>query len=93
MRMIDEQFLETPWCGSRQRARWLRRQGHGVGRKRVVRLMGKMGLVAVYQKPNTSKPHPEHRVYPHLLRGLGISQPGHVWCADITYIPIRRGFL
>lgn len=54
-----------------------------VGRKRVARLMGKMGLVPVYQKPNTSKPHPEHRVYPYLLRGLEISQPGHVWCADM----------
>jgi len=93
MRMMDEQFLETPWYGSRQMARWLRRQGHGVGRKRVARLMGKMGLVAVYQKPGTSKPHPEHRVYPYLLRGLEISQPGHVWCADISYLPMRRGFL
>lgn len=93
MRMMDEQFLETPWYGSRQMARWLRRQGHGVGRKRVARLMGKMELVAVYQKPGTSKPHPEHRVYPYLLRGLEISQPGHVWCADISYIPMRRGFL
>ncbi len=93
MRMMDEQFLETPWYGSRQMARWLRRQGHGVGRKRVARLIGKRGLVAVYQKPDTSKPHPEHRVYPYLLRGLEISQPGHVWCADISYIPMRRGFL
>lgn len=93
MRMMDEQFLETPWYGSRQMARWLRREGHRVGRKRVARLMGKMGLVAVYQKPNTSKPHPENRVYPYLLRKLEITEPGHVWCADLTYIPMRRGFL
>jgi putative transposase len=93
MRMIDEQFLQAPWYGSRQMARWLRREGHRVGRKRVVRLMDKMGLAPVYQKPHTSKPHPEHRVYPYLLRGLEITQPGHVWCADITYIPMRRGFL
>ena len=93
MRIIDEQFLETPWYGSRQMARWLRRQGRGVGRKRVARLMRKMGLAPVYQKPNSSKPHPEHRIYPYLLRGVEIREPGHVWCADITYIPMRRGFL
>ena len=93
MRCIDEQFLETPWYGSRQMARHLRRQGHMVGRKRVRRLMGKMGLAAVYQRPRTTVPHPEHRVYPYLLRGLTITRPDHVWCADITYIPMRRGFL
>ena len=70
MRLIDEQFLETPWYGSRQMARWLRRQERRVGRKRVARLMRKMGLAPVYQKPNTSKPHPEHRIYPYLLRGV-----------------------
>ena len=93
MRLIDEQFLETPWYGSRQMARWLRRQERRVGRKRVARLMRKMGLAPVYQKPNTSKPHPEHRIYPYLLRGVEITEPGHVWCADLTYIPMRRGFL
>ena len=93
MRCIDEQFLETPWYGSRQMARHLRRQGHMVGRKRARRLMGKMGLAAVYQHPRTTIPHPEHRVYPYLLRGLTITRPDHVWCADITYIPMRRGFL
>lgn len=72
-------------------ARWLRRQGQRVGRKLVVRLMHKMGLAPVYQKPNTSKPHPEHRIYLSLLRGVEIMQPGHVWCADISYIPMRRG--
>jgi len=93
MRLIDEQFLETPWYGSRQMARWLGRQGRQVGRKRVARLMRKMGLVALYQRPNTSKPHPEHRIYPYLLRGVEITEPGQVWCADISYISMRRGFL
>jgi putative transposase len=93
MRLIDEQFLETPWYGSRQMARWLRRQGREVGRHRVRRLMRKMGLVPIYQAPRTSQPHPEHRIYPYLLRELTIERPNHVWCADITYIPMRRGFL
>ncbi len=93
MRRIDAQFLETPWYGARQMARHLRRQGHGVGRKRIRRLMAKMGLAAVYRRPRTSVPHPEHRIYPYLLRGLTIDRPDHVWCADITYIPMRRGFL
>ena len=93
MRMIDEQFLETPWYGSRQMARWLQREGHRVGRKRVVRLMRKMGLTPVYQKPSTSKSQPGHKIYPYLLRGVDVVEPGHVWCADITYIPMRRGFL
>jgi putative transposase len=93
MRFIDAQFLETPWYGSRQMARHLRRHGWGVGRKRVRRLMRKMGLVPIYQRPRTSVPHPEHRVYPYLLRDLAIEQPNQVWCADVTYIPMRRGFL
>jgi len=93
MRLIDAQFLETPWYGSRQMARHLRREGWCVGRKRVRRLMRKMGLHAIYQAPRTSTPHPEHRIYPYLLRGLVIDQPNQVWCADITYIPMRRGFL
>lgn len=93
VRLIDEQFLATPWYGSRQMTRYLRRQGYKIGRKRVRRLMRKMGLMPVYQAPRTSKPHPEHRVYPYLLRNLNIERPNHVWCADITYIPMRRGFL
>ena len=93
MRLIDEAFLETPWYGSRQMARHLRRQGYEVGRMRVRRLMAKMGLAPIYQKPRTTIPHPEHRAYKYLLRGLTIDQPNHVWCADITYIPMRRGFL
>ena len=93
MRLIDEQFLETPWYGSRQMARHLRRHGHTVGRKRIRRLMRKMGLQAVYQRPRTTVPHPEHKKWPYLLRNLDINRPNHVWCADITYIPMRRGFL
>mgnify|MGYP000332375783 CR=1 FL=1 len=93
MRVIDAQFLETPWYGSRQMARHLRRQGHVVGRKRVRRLMAKMGLSAVYQKPRTTVPHPEHRTWPYLLRNVVIDRPDQVWCADITYIPMQRGFL
>jgi putative transposase len=93
MRLIDAQFLETPWYGSRQMARHLRRDGHEVGRKRVRRLMAKMGLAPIYQRPRTTVPHPEHRIYPYLLRGLMVDRPNQVWCADITYIPMRRGFL
>jgi putative transposase len=93
MRLIDVQFLETPWYGSRQMARHLRREGFAVGRKRVRRLMAKMGLAPIYQRPRTTVPHPEHRVYPYLLRDLVIERPNQVWCSDITYIPMRRGFL
>jgi putative transposase len=93
MRIMDEQYLKTPWYGSRQMVRHLRRQGHAVGRKRIRRLMRKMGLSAIYQGPRTSQPHPEHKIYPYLLRDLTIERPDHVWCADITYIPMQRGFL
>ena len=93
MRLIDEQFLETPWYGSRQMARHLQRLGYRVGRKRVRRLMRLMGLQAIYQAPRTSDPHPDHRIYPYLLRGLEIERANQVWCTDITYIPMRRGFL
>lgn len=93
MQLIDKQFLETPYYGARQMARYLRRQGYWVNRKRVQRLMQKMGLMAIYQKPNTSKPHPEHTIYPYLLKGIEIQEPNQVWCADVTYIPMRKGFL
>jgi putative transposase len=93
MRLIDAQFMDTPWYGSRQMAPHLRRDGHGVGRKRVCRLMAVMGLVPIYQRPRTTIPHPEHRIYPYLLRGLTIDRPNQVWCTDITDIPMRRGFL
>jgi putative transposase len=93
MRRIDELFLKYPFYGSRQMTRQLQREGIAVGRHRVRRLMRLMGLEAIYQAPKTSKPHPEHRIYPYLLKGLPITRPDHVWCADITYIPVVRGFL
>lgn len=93
MRLIDEAFLECPYYGSRQMMRHLQRLGHRVSRNRIRRLMRKMGLRAIYQKPNTSAPHPEHRIYSYLLRDLAIVRPNQVWCTDITYIPMRRGFL
>ena len=93
MRLMDEQFLATPYYGSRQMARWVRRQGYEVGRHRVRRLMAVMGLHAIYQAPRTSAPHPQHRIYPYLLRNLAITRANQVWCTDITYLPIKRGFL
>ncbi len=93
MRRIDELFLKYPFYGSRQMVRQLRRDGVWVGRHRVRRLMRLMGLEAIYQAPRTSTPHPAHRVYPYLLRDVAVARPDHVWCADITYIPVRRGFL
>ena len=91
MRLIDQQYLETPFYGSHKMSVFLRTQGHQVNRKRVQRLMREMGLFAIYPKPNLSKPHPEHRVYPYLLRGLAITQANQVWCTDITYLPVCRG--
>ncbi len=93
MRRIDELFLKYPFYGSRQMVRQLRRDGVLTGRHRVRRLMRLMGLQAIYQAPRTSDPHPAHRVYPYLLRGLAINRPNQIWCADITYIPVQRGFL
>lgn len=93
MRLIDEQFLLMPYYGSRQMARCLRRHGYCVGRHRVRRLMRVMGIEAIYQKPRTSDPHPAHKIYPYLLRNLGVKTANQVWCTDITYIPIKRGFL
>ena len=93
MRLIDEVFLEHPFYGARQMMLHLRRLGHRLGRHRVRPLMGKMGLAPIYQRPRTSLLHPQHPVYPYLLRDLLITRPNQVWCADITYIPMRRGFL
>ena len=93
MRRIDELFMKYPFYGSRQMVRQLLREGFAVGRHRVRRLMRLMGLEAIYQAPRTSDPHPAHRVYPYLLRGMVIDRPNRVWCADITYIPVQRGFL
>jgi putative transposase len=93
MEIIDKQFLDTPWYGSRQMARHMKRQGHKCGRHRVRRLMRLMRLVPIYQEPNTSRKHPAHKIYPYLLKGLAITRPNQVWCADITYIRMERGFL
>lgn len=93
METIDKQFLETPWYGSRQMARLRKRNGHRCGRHRVRRLMRLMRLVPIYQAPNTSKKHPQHKVWPYLLRNALIDRANQVWYADITYIPMRRGFL
>ena len=93
MRLIDEAYLDCPYYGARQMMRHLRRLGHKVGRRRAARLMRKMGLAAIWQKPNTSRPNPENKIYPYLLRGLAITRPNQVWCMDITYIPMAKGFL
>ena len=93
MTAIDKVFTKYPFFGSRQVAATLRREGVRVGRHRVRRLMRLMGLEAIYKRPRTSQPHPQHPVYPYLLRSLTIDRPNLVWCADITFIPVRRGFL
>ena len=93
MRRIDQLYLEHPFYGSRQMVRHLAREGVSVGRHRVRRLMRLLGLEAIYRKPRLSVANPEHRVYPYLLRGLTITRPNQVWCADITYIPVQHGFL
>jgi putative transposase len=93
MRRIDEQYLQRPFFGSRQMAHWLSRQGPRVNRKRVQRLMRLMGLEAIYPKPRTSVPGAPVKRYPYLLRNLEITRPNQVWSADITYVPMRRGFL
>ena len=93
MRRLDELYLEHPFYGSRQMVRHLRREGTVVGRDRVRRLMRVMGLEALYCKPRTSIAHPQHRVYPYLLRGMKVERPDHVWCADLTYIPVSQGYL
>jgi len=93
MRRIDEMHLKYPFFGSRKVAQTLRNEGTVTNRKRVQRLMRLMGLESVAPKPNTSKPAPEHPVYPYLLRGLAITRPNQVWATDITYIPMAHGFL
>ena len=93
MKLIDEQYMKTPVYGTRSMRDYLNRQGYNVNRKRVQRLMRLMGLEAIYPKPRTSKPHPGHRIYPYLLKGLNINRADMVWATDITYIPLRRGFM
>jgi putative transposase len=93
MALIDRQYLVRPYYGSRRIMAWLATQGHLVNRKRVRRLMRLLGLVAIYQRPNTSKPTAAHKLYPYLLRGLAIERVNQVWCSDVTYIPMAKGFL
>ena len=93
MKLIDRQYLDQPFYGSRRMTACLRNQSYDVNRKRVRRLMGIMGLRAIYRRPRTSPPAPGHQVYPYLLRGVAITRPNQVWTADITYIPMARGFL
>ena len=93
MQEIDRAFTEWPFFGVRQMCRYLVSLGYCVGRKRVRRLMRLMGFMAIYQKPKTSVPNPEHKRYPYLLRDLTIARSNQVWCSDITYIPMRKGFL
>ena len=92
MRLIDEIHLKHPYMGSRSIRDQLQDLGHMVGRQHVNTLMKKMGIAAMYRKPRLSKPHPDHKVYPYLLSNLEISRANHVWAADITYIPMARGF-
>jgi putative transposase len=92
MKLIDQQYLSTPFYGSRRMKVWLGREGHSANRKRVRRLMRTMGVQAIYRRPRTSKPGPGHKVYPYLLGGMEITRPNQVWAADITYIPMARGF-
>jgi len=93
MALIDRQYLARPYYGSRRMAAWLATQGHVVNRKRVRRLMRLAGLVAIYPRPNTSAPAVAHKIYPYLLGGLSIERVNQVWCSDVTYIPMAKGFL
>jgi len=93
MALIDRQYLQTPFYGSRRMTAWLKMQGYRVNRKRVRRLMRVMRITAIYPHPNTSKPSRGHKVYPYLLRGLTINRVNQAWAADITYIPMVRGFM
>lgn len=93
MRVIDEQYTKTPYFGSRRIRAILKDRGYSVSRQRIQRLMGLMGLEAIYPKPNLSKPHPEHKVYPYLLRNLEVFRSNQVWGIDITYIQMSKGWV
>lgn len=91
LRLLDQQYLETPFYGSRRMTVILRQHGYEVNRKRVQRLMRQLGIEALYPKPRLSKAHPGHQVYPYLLRDLAVTQSNQVWCTDITYLPVLKG--
>ena len=93
MRRLDELHLNHPFAGARMLRDMLKLEGFAVGRKHVRTLMDKMGIAAIYRRRNTSAPHPEHKIYPYLLRNLTIERPNHVWATDLTYIPMKRGFV
>jgi len=93
MRRIDELHLDYPFAGSRMLRDMLGREGVGIGRQRVSTMMKRMGIEAIYRRPNTSKPAAGHKIYPYLLRGLKVDRPNQVWATDITYIPMARGFV
>jgi putative transposase len=93
MRLMDEQYLKTPFYGIRRMCKWLQNLGFHICRKRVKRLMSVMGWQTIYHKRNTSKRNKAHPVYPYLLKGLAIDHPNHVWAIDITYVPMRKGFM
>jgi len=93
MRLLDEQYTETPYYGIRRMTAWLRSEGYNVNHKRVARLLRKMGIEAIYPKPRTTVPPPEHRIYPYLLRGVEVNRANQVWSTDITYIRLHSGFI
>ena len=93
MRRMDELHLEFPFAGSRMLRDLLNRDGTEIGRRRVATLMKRMGIEAIYRKPNTSTPAPGHKIYPYLLRGMAVDAPDEVWAMDITYVPMARGFV
>ena len=93
MHRMDELYTQYPFFGSRRMTQWLRREGHAVGRDRIQRLMRQMGLEAIYPRRNLSQGHRQHRIFPYLLRGLAVERPDQVWCSDITYLRLSRGFL
>ena len=93
MRLIDEQYVDTPFYGSRRMTAWLNKNGHHVNRKRVQRLMRLMGIEGIGPKPGTSQRNKEHKVYPYLLRNVEVTRPNQVWSTDITYCPMPEGFM
>ena len=93
MNLLDEQYTKTPFYGVKRMTAYLRQLGYRVNHKRVRRLLRQMGLDAIYQHPNTSKPNPEHQVYPYLLRNVPITRCNQVWSTDITYIRLSKGFV